>query len=191
VSFNYPVCLKLTGRRCLVVGSGAEAGSKIRGLRAAGAVVESSLDYEDGCLEGFYLVIAALEGRELNARIAEEAERRGILFNAADDPEHCAFILPAIHRQGDLTVAVSSGGKSPAVARRLRDWIAREAGPEYSKLLRLLGELRPEVAARYPDFEERRQVWASIAQSGALDLFRQGQAEAAQALVRNLVKGGA
>jgi siroheme synthase-like protein len=191
VSFNYPVCLRLTGRRCLVIGSGAEAESKIRGLREAGAAVENRPDYDEGCLEGFYLVIAALEGRALNARIAGEAERRGILFNAADDPEHCAFILPAIHRQGDLTVAVSSGGKSPAVAQRLRDWIAHEAGPEYSELLQLLGELRPEVASRYPGFEERRQVWASIAQSEALDLFRQGQAKAAQALVRNLVEGRA
>jgi siroheme synthase-like protein len=174
-----------------VIGSGAEADSRIRGLRQAGAAVESRPDYEEGCLEGFYLVIAALAERRLNARMAEEAERRGILFNAADDPEHCAFILPAIHRQGDLTVAVSSGGKSPAVAQRLRDWIAREAGPEYAELLQLLGELRPEVASRYPDSEKRKQVWATIAESDALNLFRQGQAEAAQALVRNLVEGRA
>jgi siroheme synthase-like protein len=191
VSFSYPVYLRLTGRRCLVIGSGAEAESKIRGLREAGAAVESRPDYEDGCLEGWYLVIAALADRTVNARIFEEAERRGILFNAADDPAHCAFILPAIHRQGDLTVAVSSGGTSPAVAQRLRDWIACEAGPEYSKLLQLLGELRPEVALRYPGFEERRRVWAKIAQSEALDLFRRGQTEAAQQLVRNLVERSA
>ncbi len=191
MSFNYPMFLKLTGRRCLVIGSGAEAESKIRGLREAGAAVESRPDYEEGSLEGFYLVIAALGERGVNARIAEEAERRGILFNAADDPQHCDFILPAIHRQGELTVAVSSGGKSPAVAQRVRDWVAREVGPEYSQLLQLLGELRPEVASRYPDFEQRKQVWASIARSDALDLLRRGQADAAQALVRELARGRA
>ncbi len=189
MSFRYPVFLKLTGRRCLVIGSGAEAESKSRGLREAGAAVESRPAYEEGCLEGFYLVIAALGDRGMNARIAEEAEGRGILFNAADDPQHCDFILPAVHRQGDLTVAVSSGGKSPALAQRIRDWIAREVGPEYSELLQLLGELRPDLASRYPDLEQRKQVWASIAQSEALDLFRRGQTGTAEALVRDLAEG--
>jgi len=153
--------------------------------------VEHRDQYEEGCLAGFTLAIAVTGNRELNARIAAEAERRGVLFNAADDPARCGFILPAIHRQGDLTVAVSTGGKCPAVAVRLRNRIASEAGPEYARLLEVLGGLRPEVARRFPDFEVRRELWKRLAASDALRLLREGRPDEAARHVRDLVEGTA
>ena len=186
--FRYPVVLGLEGKPCLVIGGAFGAVEKVRGLEEAGAVVTRKPDYQAGDLERFYLVIAATGDSEMNGRIAAEAERRGILFNAVDDPPHCAFILPAIHRQGDLTVAFSTGGKCPAVAVRLRDRVAREIGPEYERLVEMLGELRQEIAARIPDFEERRRLWYRLADSEALDLLRDGAAGQAQGVLRELVE---
>ena len=191
MNFQYPVCLSLKGKRCLLIGNGYGADEKAHGMEDAGAVVERRPDYAEGSLAGFFLVIAATGDRGLNGRIAAESERRGILFNAVDDPEHCGFILPAIHRQGDLVVAVSTGGRSPAVAVRLRDWIAREVGPEYELLVEMLGRLRQEVAARFPDFDERRRLWHRLAGSGALRLLREGRSREARELVRDLVEGRA
>jgi siroheme synthase-like protein len=189
MSFPYPVFLSLAGKRCLVLGNGYGAEEKVLGLAGAGAVVVRRPDYEADCLAGYFLVIAATGDRALNARIAAEAERRGILFNAVDDPEHCGFILPAIHRQGDLVVAVSTGGKSPAVAVRLRNWIAAEVGPEYARLVEMLGGLREEIAAKLPDFEQRRRLWHRLAGSEALHLLRKGRPEEASSVVRSLVEG--
>ena len=188
MSFRYPVVLDLEGRLCLVIGAAYGAEEKVRGLGEAGAVVTRKTDFMDGDLEGFFLVIAATGDAQQNARIAAEAGRRGILFNAVDDPPNCGFILPAIHRQGDLTVAISTGGRCPAVAVRLRDRIAREIGPEYERLVKMLGELRREIAARVPDFEERRRLWYRLADSEALALLREGAPEQAQSVLRELVE---
>ncbi|HSW51420.1 MAG TPA: bifunctional precorrin-2 dehydrogenase/sirohydrochlorin ferrochelatase [Bryobacteraceae bacterium] len=188
MTFRYPVVLGLEGKRCLVIGDAFGAEEKARGLGEHGAVVTRRPDYEEGCLEGFFLVIAATGDGALNARIAAEAGRMGILCNAVDDPPHCNFIFPAIHRQGDLTVAVSSGGKSPAVAARLRDRIAAGVGPEYGRLLELLGELRKELAARFPDFDERRRLWYRLADSEALSLLRDSRGDEAGRLVRELIE---
>jgi len=188
MSFRYPVVLDLDGRHCLVIGAAYGAEEKVRGLEEAGAVVTRRTDFMDGDLGGFFLVIAATGDAQKNGRIAAEAGRRGILFNAVDDPPNCGFILPAIHRQGDLTVAISTGGRCPAVAVRLRDRIAREIGPEYERLVKMLGELRREIATRVPDFEERRRLWYRLADSEALALLRDGAAEQAQGVLRELVE---
>lgn len=188
MSFRYPVVLDLEGRPCLVIGTAYGAEEKVRGLGEAGAVVTRRTDFMDGDLEGFFLVIAATGDAQQNGRIAAEAGRRGILFNAVDDPPNCGFILPAIHRQGDLTVAISTGGRCPAVAVRLRDRIAQEIGPEYERLVKMLGELRGEIATRVPDFEERRRLWYRLADSEALALLRDGAPEQAQGVLRELVE---
>src|SRR5260370_32861497 len=141
----YPFFLDLRGRRCVVVGGGNVARAKIRELLHAGAAVtaicpDPSFDLEElatlgrleilwreyrtGDLEDAFLAIAATDDRETNAEIWAEAEHRGIPINAVDDLPHCSFIAPAVHRQGDVTVAVSTGGKAPALAVRLRDRIA-------------------------------------------------------------------
>ncbi len=188
MSFGFPVFLNLEGRRCLVIGSGPMADAKAEALRGAGAVVIRKPGHEAGDLWDCFVAIAATGDREANARIAAEAEIRGVLFNAVDDPDHCNFIFPAVHRDGDLTVAVSTGGKSPVLAARLRDRIAGEIGPEYRLLLDVFGRLREEVAARLPEFDLRRKLWHRLADSDALSLLRAGKPEQAQSLLREIVE---
>jgi siroheme synthase-like protein len=202
----YPVSLNLEGRRCIVVGGGPVAEKKVRDLLTAGARVvvispqptgglaESAARgdiqlipraYRPGDLEGAFLVIT--DDRALNHSVSEEAERRGIIVNAVDDPRHCSFIAPAVYRQGDLTVAVSTAGKSPALAVRVRDRLGGLLGPEYATLLDLLGEARAEVAARVHDPSSRAALWHGILDSDAIESIRRGDVLGARARIVQLV----
>jgi phosphoadenosine phosphosulfate reductase len=204
----YPAMLDLRGRPCVVVGGGSVAEQKVGGLIAAGALVTVIApgltptladwhsdqrmkwlprDYRDGDLAGAFLVFAATDSSQANRRVWEEAEQRAIPINAADDPTNCSFILPAIHRDGDLIVAVSSGGRAPAVAMRIRDRIAEELGDGYGPYLQLLGSLRTLVTTRHRTFEERRKVWHRIARSDALDRVRAGNIDAARRVALELI----
>ena len=141
-AFAYPVVLDLTGRPCLVVGGGAIAERKVSGLAEAGArvtVVSPSLtpallrlasdaplrwrprEYAAGDAAGFVLVMVATDDRAVNASVAAECRERGIWVNCADDPERCDFILPSVLRRGAVTVAVTTGGQSPSMARLVRE----------------------------------------------------------------------
>ncbi len=204
----YPVFLNLRGRRCMVVGGGAVAEQKVLGLleagarvtiispkvsqrledlAAGGAVTIKRHPYRRGDLEGAFLAIAATDDRAVNHDVWAEAEQRGILLNAVDDPPHCSFIAPAIQRQGDLTVAVSTAGKSPALAVRLRERIGRLIGPEYAKFLELLGELRAAVAARVPDAPARTRLWYRIVDSNAIEFIRRNDVSGARNRIAELV----
>ncbi|HEY8551858.1 MAG TPA: uroporphyrinogen-III C-methyltransferase, partial [Thermaerobacter sp.] len=108
-----------------------------------------------------------------------------------DDPPHCSFILPAVHRQGDLVVAIGTGGKSPALATRLRDRLARELGPEYATWIALLGSMRPAVAARIPDPDRRRALWYRMVDSEGLALVRRGDVAGARRLLEALLDAAA
>ena len=213
----YPVALDLRGRVAVVIGGGPLAESKAGGLREAGARVtviapaptrrleqlasEGAIslhrrEYRDGDLDGAHLAIAALETaeeRRLHAAIWREAEQRRVLLNAADDAQYCHFIAPAIHRQGDVTVAVSTGGASPALAVRLRDAIARRVGPEYGELASLLSALRPVVAHAVPDHAARARLWHEIVASREVwRRLRRGDAQGVHsgiaALIRKVVE---
>jgi uroporphyrin-III C-methyltransferase/precorrin-2 dehydrogenase/sirohydrochlorin ferrochelatase len=116
-----------------------------------------------------------------------EAEREGVLLNAVDDLDHCSFIAPAIHREGDITVAVSTSGKSPALAARLRRRVARLVGPAEARLCELLGELRPEVAARVPDTRARTTLWYRIVDSDVIEFVRRGDVDGARERIEELV----
>ncbi|ADU51738.1 uroporphyrin-III C-methyltransferase [Thermaerobacter marianensis DSM 12885] len=204
----YPVMLDLRDRPCVVLGGGAEAEAKVRGLLAAGARVtliaataSENLArwaaagrirwlrraYRPGDLAGFVLAIAATGDPDLNRRIRREADRHRLWLNAVDDPPHCSFILPAVHRQGDLVVAIGTGGKSPALAARLRDWLAGRLGPEYAVWLQLLGEMRPLVTRRVPDPGRRKALWYRMVDSAGLDLVRRGDVEGARRLLQTLL----
>lgn len=113
-----------------------------------------------------------------------------MLLNAVDDPSHCHFISPAVHRQGDLAVAVSTGGKSPALGVRVRDRLAALLGPEYAVFLEMLGDLRPQVAAREPDPARRTALWYRLVDSDALEHLRRGEAAGARQLLRALLDDG-
>src|SRR5438034_1704766 len=204
----YPVFLNLRGRRAVVIGGGAVAEQKVRGLRAAGAHVtvvspettvglstvaaENGIElrrrpYRAGDLAGAWLAIAATDDRGVNASVWAEAERAGVPLNAVDDVEHCSFIAPAIHREGDITIAVSTSGKSPALAARLRRRIAHLIGGAEARFCALLGELRPDLAARVPDVRTRTALWYRIVDSDAIEFVRRGDEEGARTWIDELV----
>ena len=204
----YPVFLDLRGRRAVVIGGGAVAEQKVLGLLSAGAHVTvvspettprlaelaaaGGIDlrrrpYRSGDLAGAWLAIAGTDDRAANARVWAEAEREGVLLNAVDDLDHCSFIAPAIHREGDITVAVSTSGKSPALAARLRQRVARLIGPVEARLCELLGELRPELAARVPDPSARTALWYRIVDSDVIEFVRRGDMEGARARIEELI----
>ncbi|HVH66856.1 MAG TPA: uroporphyrinogen-III C-methyltransferase [Gemmatimonadales bacterium] len=204
----YPVFLNVRGRRAVVVGGGAVAEQKVRGLLAAGAHVtvvspetthhladlaaRGAIDvrrrpYRNGDLAGAWLGVAATDDRTVNGAAWAEAEQRGVPFNAVDDLEHCSFIAPAIHEEGDITVAVSTAGKSPALAVRLRDRIARLIGRAEARFCRLLGDLRSELAARVPDADARKALWYRIVDSDVIEFVRSGDEEGARRRVDDLL----
>jgi len=204
----YPVFLDLRGRRAVVIGGGAVAEQKVLGLLSAGAHVTvvspettprlaelaavGEIDlrrrpYRSGDLAGAWLAIAGTDDRAANAQVWAEAEREGVLLNAVDDLDHCSFIAPAIHREGGITVAVSTSGKSPALAARLRQRVARLVGPAEARLCALLGELRPELAARIPDSRVRTTLWYRIVDSDVIEFVRRGDMEGARGRINELV----
>jgi len=164
----YPVLLDLAGRRCVMVGGGIIAGRRVDGLLTAGARVtvirprltrtlaalaaEGRIDHEareyrDGDLDGADLAFVATDAGEVNAAVAREARARGVWINAADDPARCTFILPALVRRGDLTVAVATGGSSPALARAIREELETYLTDDYATLASIAAEARREVRA--------------------------------------------
>jgi len=164
----YPLLLELEGRRCVVVGGGPVGERKVDSLVAVGAdvtVVSPDVTaalralaearritliarpYRPGDLDGAALVFTALGDPRATAAVATEARRLGIWLNAADDPVHCSFILPAVVRRGPLTVAVASGGATPALTRALREHLEVAVGPEWGALAELAAEARRELRA--------------------------------------------
>ena len=191
----YPVNLLLTGRSVLVVGGGAVAAEKARGLLAAGAVVHvvatvvspevQSLEvtwearpYARGEVGGYRLAVACTDDPSANQAVFDDGEAAGIWVNAADDPERCAYTLPARLDQGRLLVTVSTGGHSPALASWLRDQLAGQLGPEYDTLIDLLAEARAGLVAQ--GRPTLGADWRSALDSGMLDLVRAGRIDEAR-----------
>lgn len=161
VSDHYVACLDLTGRACLVVGEGAIAQEKVDGLAAAGATV-TRVDpgaYSASDLDGEWLVVVASSDDELNRRVSADANERRIFCNVADVQYLCSFILPALHRQGPITIAVSTAGASPALAQWLRDRFAAQVGAEHEQLAEELQRIRPWVKQNLQTYEERRDYF--------------------------------
>ena len=185
MNFSYPIFLDLTGKKCLVIGQHPELTAKIQALRDTGARVEyRPRTLEPGDLSDCFLVITSLPR---NSEIFRLCEERNILCNAVDDPGHCRFSFGSVHRDGDLTVAISTNGVAPALAVRLRERIERSLGPEYGQFLALMKELRAEIQSRIPNFNTRRDLWYRIVDSDALQLLRKNQPEAARALIEDLI----
>jgi precorrin-2 dehydrogenase/sirohydrochlorin ferrochelatase len=202
----YPALLDLNGKRCVVIGGGQVSERKTASLIACGAdvvviapqvsdkigrlarqgtITLLAKPYTLGDLAGAWLVIAA-GPPEVNAVVAEDARRAGILTNVVDDPDRCDFIVPAVVRRGPVLVAISTEGSSPALARRLRELIEAEVGPEYGELADLLGSLRAEVLAIGGE-DERRRIWERILDSRCLELLRQGRRDEAEREARRCI----
>lgn len=176
---HYIACLDLAGRSCLVVGGAAIATQKARSLLECGARVTvvspdvspevralevTLLDrpYEETDLVGRFLVVAATSDPRLQRRVFADAEAQAVLCNVPDVPELCSFILPAVHRDGPIAIAVSTGGASPALAQRLRNEIAAMIGPRHVELALRLRALRPSAKTRFASYEERRDYFRAL-----------------------------
>jgi siroheme synthase-like protein len=190
----FPVFVKLEGRLIVVVGGGNVAEGKIPGVLAAGArirLVAPSVtpqivewvrlgkidwlpkEFEAADLNGAFLVIAATSASGVNEAVFCEAEVRGILCNAVDDIEHCHFYYGAVVRRGDLQIAISTNGKSPALAQRLRAEIEAEFGPEYEVWLQWLGAAREALRASGPSSETSKKLLHELASRPVFEEFLQ------------------
>ena len=196
----FPANLVLADRPCLVVGGGEVAARKIRSLLASGASVTvvapdavpeigESADvrwhqrpYQRGEAASYRLVITATDDPDVNAQVYRDADAAGVFVNSADDPQNCTFTLPAIARQGDIQVAVSTSGRSPALASWLRECIASDLGPEHEALLDLLADVRAEARSEFGTSES--QGWRDALSDGVLDLVRAGEIGAARDRLR-------
>jgi len=183
----------MQARQTVVVGGGYVAARKVEGLLASesqvkvispvlvpelqlladsGVITVFERSYQDGDLEGAFLAIAATDEITINHAVWAEAMKRGCLINVVDDPEHSTFILPAVLQRGEMSVAVSTGGSSPALARRLRERLEDIIGPEYGTLTELMAELRPELLASFPPGKARLQAALRIVDSNILDVIQ-------------------
>lgn len=180
----YIACLKLTGRRCLVVGGGEIGLDKVEGLLACDGDVtliapfavqqleqlaaEGSIRWERReyagmpDLEGVFMVIAATDDTDVNIRIFDDAEERAMLVNVVDVPPLCNFILPAIVRSGPLAIAISTAGASPALAKRMKNEIAAEYGEDHARLAVILNDVRGWAKSTLPTYQDRKVFFEGI-----------------------------
>jgi siroheme synthase-like protein len=203
--FRYPVALELTGRRCVVTGGGREAEAKARALLEAegeviviapnigdgladlvarGEVTHVPRRYRRGDLAGAFLVIAADSDRSVRAEVFAEADEERVLCNAVDDVEHCHFAVPSIVRRGELLLAISTGGRAPALAKRIRRRLADQYGWQWEALVDVLGEVRARTrsertvdfatwAARWNDVLDREDELLELLEEGRIDEVRE------------------
>ena len=204
----YPVCLDVAGKKCVVIGGGEVAERKISSLlesQAQVVVVSQDLTsnlqrwrdegrltclqrpYRDGDLSQAFLAIAATDDRQTNRAVAVEAHRRGVLINVVDDAPECDFTLPATIRRGDLTVAVSTGGRSPAMARYMREELESFLAPEHVTLLEMAAEVRAEL--RGQGLTIPPETWREALEA-TLPLVRQGDLTHARAQLKVRLMGG-
>jgi len=203
----YIACLRLSGRRCVVVGGGDVGLEKVEGLLVCDGEVtliapeatealeelaaEGSIRWErreyagPADLEGVFMVIAATNDTDVNIRVYEDAERRAMLVNVVDVPPLCNFILPAIFRSGPLSIAISTAGASPALAKRIRAEIADEYGEPYARLAELLNEVRGWAKGTLPTYQDRKVFFESIVngEPDPVELLRQGDEQAVRDLI--------
>jgi len=205
----YIACLKLTGRRCLVVGGGDIGLEKVEGLLACGGDVtliapaarpeleelaqEGSIEWQrrpyagSGDLEGVFMVIAATDDSEVNIGVFDDAEQRAMLVNVVDVPPLCNFILPAIVRTGPLAIAISTAGASPALAKRMKREVSELFGEEYARLAVILNDARGWAKGTLPTYQNRKEFFEGIVNGDPdpVELLREGQEPAVLALVES------
>ena len=207
----YLVYLDISDRHCLVVGGGAVASRKVKTLLACGVRVtvvspqaSETIErlQEEGIIEYIqrayrqsdqnnkFLVFGATDDEDLNARISQDAEKRNTLCNIADRPAVCNFILPAIVQQGDLLLAISTSGQSPAMAKRLRRQLADRFGPEYADFLTLMGAIREKLLAQQHAPEEHKPIFNQIIDSPIIDYLKNARFDQVDAVLFKILGEG-
>jgi precorrin-2 dehydrogenase/sirohydrochlorin ferrochelatase len=203
-----PLHVDLKERNCLVIGGGAVAERKVKVMlsyRARVTVVSPQLNpdldnlfrtkkityladiYRPAYLKDIFLVICAAGVEAVNRQAAADCIERGILVNSASEPENCTFFLPAIFKNGPLTIAVSTAGSSPALARRIRDRLSADFGPHYGEFVTLLKETRPKIMERVKDRNKRRSLFSYLAGDEFFATFTERPAAQVDQLVEELI----
>ena len=204
----YPVYIDVSKRKCVVVGGGDVAERKVERLLECGArvvVIGNELtpnleamkneekishipdNYKNDYIEGALLVIGATDRDEINERIYRDSKERGILVNIVDDPAKCDFIVPSVFQQGDLSIAISTGGKSPALARNLREELEQRYGHEYRILLNIMGDIREKIISRGEPSDENRKLFESVLNSDILQHIREKNWDKVRKIIHDLV----
>jgi siroheme synthase-like protein len=199
---TYPIFLEMKDRRCVVIGGGAVAERKVEGILAAGAkvtVVSPALngglqrllsrgairhlphEHRAGDLAGYDLAFVAMDDPELNAAACGEARSQNIWVNSADDPAHCDFLLPAVIRRGDLVVAVSTGGASPAATRAMREELDEYFTADYARFVQIAAEVRREL--REKSVSPSADAWNRALRGDFRRLIKEGKAMQAKELL--------
>lgn len=205
----YPVNLDIAGRPCLVVGGGAVAERKVTTLLAAGAFVlvvsptvtaglaelarqrrirHDARPYQTGDAAGFRLVLAATDDPAINRQVAADAHFVGALVNVADEPRECDFTLPALVVRDELVLAVSTSGRSPALAHYVRQELEKIIGPEYGEYLTLLAEMRQAAKEQLATPEARRELWQQELAT-VLALLKEGRRREAKERIQHAIDG--
>jgi precorrin-2 dehydrogenase / sirohydrochlorin ferrochelatase len=204
----YPIFLDIRGKCCLVIGGGEVAERKVESLlqaggqvtvispnltpglarlAAAGEIIYHQRKYKLGDLTGSFLTYAATNNEEVHQRIAAEAAKQRGLLNVADHPALCTFIVPSIVSQGDLTLAVSTGGASPALARHIGQTLRETFGPEYNQALQILARIREKLRPTALSAEERQQIFTTLVESPLLDHLHAKRQTEINTLLRQVV----
>jgi uroporphyrin-III C-methyltransferase/precorrin-2 dehydrogenase/sirohydrochlorin ferrochelatase len=177
---HFPICLDLAGKRCLVVGAGPEAERKAAALRRAGAQVIAARRFTPDDLDGCRLAIAADVPLAVGEAVSRAAQARGILVNVADRPDLCSFIMPAVIERAPMTLAISTGGASPTLARRLRETLDAIVPQRLGALAALAGEFRARVRHDIGDAAIRRAFWERLLDGPVARLALAGEQDAAR-----------
>ncbi|MBW2646717.1 MAG: bifunctional precorrin-2 dehydrogenase/sirohydrochlorin ferrochelatase [Deltaproteobacteria bacterium] len=207
----YPANLDIQNQNCLVVGGGSVGKRKILTLLECGArviVVSPKIsheikalseghhielkerNYRSSDLEGMLLVIGATDNEEVNRQISKDAARSRIICNIVDRPQECTFVLPAIVKQGDLVIAISTAGKSPAFAKSLRRKLSGEFGPEYGKLLDLMGVIRKKLLQKGKSPEAHKYMFEQLIDEGLLKLVKHNNRKQIDTLLKKVLGEG-
>ena len=205
---DYPVNLKIQNRKCVVIGGGTVAERKVLSLLACGAAVtvispelttalrqlakdgtliHIARPYQAGDAGDFFIAVCATNNLQVNALVFREAEESGTLVNVVDDPQLCSFTLPAQVARGDLLLTVSTGGKSPALAKLLCEELAETYGEEYGLYLDFLADLREKMKKMLGNPVQRKLFWQQALHKEVLNLLRQGKFREAEAEITDAV----
>jgi precorrin-2 dehydrogenase/sirohydrochlorin ferrochelatase len=207
----YPVHLDIKNRNCLIVGGGSVGTRKVKTLMecearvtvvspdptpqltqlaSEGAVTLKKRAYQSDDLTGMFLVIGATDDEQLNRQISKDAEQAHILCNIADRPEVCNFVLPSIVRRGDLVITISTSGKSPALAKHLRQKLETQFGREYADFLLLMGAIRQKLLSQTHEPEEHKTLFNQLIDSDLIQLMQAGKTEEINTLLYKILGKG-
>ena len=207
----FPIFFNLQEKSCVVVGGGLVAERKIQNLRKAGAMVKVvsprltvglnrlkeenkirhiSRPYRSGDLKSAYLAVAATNERRTNEKVFREASTLRIPINTVDDPVHCTFIVPAVITRGDILIAISTGGQSPALAKALRKKLQQEIGPEYPVLLKMIGAIRKKITPFGWGQKKNQIIYRRLLQEDVIGMVRQKKHAALKRLLKKIIGPG-